>query len=572
MKELSVAWKLKEIADLLEILGENAFKVKAYRQAANRVEQMRDLETIWREGRLREIEGVGSSIANRIEEILLEGDTPYLKELHSRVPEGLGELLHVPGLGPRLARKLRDQLGISTITELEAAVQAHRVKDVPGLDRRTEMTLLKGLRQLRTEQGRALLGIALPFGRELLARLQRVPGVETIEIVGSARRYQESVSDIDILAGAQDVEGLIRVFTTLPECQEVLQKSQHHARILTRLGMEVGLMVVPPAEWPLYCWLTTGPENHVTEVKQIAYQQGWDVEEWPWKKDNRHLHVTSEEGLYAAFGLTYIIPELREDPIALRGAQEGWLPQSVRRDQIRGDLHMHTRWSDGVNTMEEMVHRARNLGYEYIAITDHSHSLRIAKGMSIELLKEQMKAIDELNAVLKGFRVLKGIEVDILKDGQLDYPDEILAELDIVIASVHTGFNGSEEELTKRIISAMENPYVNIIAHPTGRKIHRREPYRVQIERLLEAAKATGTLVEINATPDRLDLKDQHCKLCKAMGVKVAVNTDAHSIEQLNFMEYGVGTARRGWLEEVDVINTYSLEDLLTVLRKGRAT
>lgn len=568
MKQLSVAWKLREIADLLEVLGENTFKVKAYRQAAYHIEQWTgDLETMWREGRLTEIEGVGSSIAGRIEEILLHGDTPYIKELQVRVPEGLGELLNVPGLGPKLAKRLRDHLRITTIAELEAALQAHRIKDVPGLDRRTEMTLLKGLKQLRTEQGQALLGIALPFGRELLARLKRVPGVVAIEVVGSARRYRESVSDIDLLAGTEDAEHLLQVFTTLPECREVLQKDERHARIVTRLGYEVELIIVTPAEWPSYLWLTTGPKAHIAELENLAEQKGLSHDGRTWF--DRSIHT--EEEIYAQLSLAYIIPELREDPMALQGAKEGWLPRSVRQDQIRGDLHMHTRWSDGVNSIEEMANRARGLGYEYIAITDHSRSLRIAKGMSIEQLKEQMKAIDELNAVLRGFRILKGIEVDILKDGQLDYPDEVLAQMDIVIASIHSGFGGSEEELTRRVITAMENPYVNIIAHPTGRKIHRREPYRVQMERLLETAKATGTILEINASPDRLDLTDQNCKLCKALGIKVAINTDAHSIEQLAFMEYGVGTARRGWLEEVDVVNTYPLENLLSILQKGRS-
>lgn len=565
MKQLSVAWKLKEIADLLEILGENTFKVKAYRQAAEQIEQMTDdLETVWREGRLTKIQGVGTSIAGRIEEILLSGDTPYIKELQERVPEGLGELLNVPGLGPKLARKLRDQLRISTITELEAALHGQRIKDIPGLDRRTEMTLRKGLKQLRTEHGEALLGIALPFGRDLLSRLRRVSGVEAIEIVGSARRCRESVSGIELLAGTADPAHLLQVFTSLPECREVLRKGERGARILTRLGMEAELITAAPAEWFYHLWHTTGPADHVAEMERLAGEQG--------QADLRNrAEPGSEAELYTRLGCSYIIPELRDDPMALRAAQEGWLPRPVDREQIRGDLHMHTRWSDGLNSIEEMVHRAQGLGYAYIAITDHSRSLRIARGMSIELLREQMKTIDELNAVCEGFRILKGIEVDILKDGQLDYPDDILAELDLVIASIHTGFGGSEEELTKRLIAAMNNPYVNIIAHPTGRKIHRREPYPVQIERLLETAKATGTALEINATPDRLDLNDHCCKLCKALGVKVAANTDAHSIEQLSFMEYGVGTARRGWLEEADVINTYSLEALQSFLRKGRS-
>lgn len=568
MKHLSVAWKLREIADMLELLGESTYKVRAYQKAANSLEQLsEDLEELWRAGRLTDIEGVGSTIAHRIEEILQTGDSLFLRELRANLPEGMSELLNIPGLNPKMARRLQNALHITSITELEAAIEAKKIRELPDMSGKTESVLLRGIKQMRMGEGRVLLGVAVPPGREIMARLQRVPGLRQITITGSARRYRETVSDLDLLAVTEDSGQLLEIFTSLPECREVLRREQNSAEIVTRYGIKMELFVVPPEDFALQLLLSTGSRAHIEALRQVAEERGWQCQEDSWRDAaGKDLHFYSEEEIYQELGLKYIIPELRDDPEVLRAAHEGWLPHSLNLDQIKGDLHMHTRWSDGVAGIEEMVEGARAKGYQYMAICDHSRSLRIARGMSLEMLKEQMKAIDDLDAVTPNFRIFKGIEVDILKNGQLDYPDELLRELDIVVASIHTGFSGSEDELTGRMIAAMQNPYVDIIGHPTGRLIQRREPYQINVEKILHAAKETGTVVEVNATPDRLDLSEHYLKMCKALGVKVAVNTDAHSVDQLGYMEYGVGMARRGWLEEVDVINTYSLDQLLTFL------
>lgn len=572
MKHLTIAWKLREIAALLQLLGESSYKIQAYLRAASKLEELtEDIDVIWQEGRLTEINGIGKSIAGRIEELLIHGESLYLRELKERVPEGLAELLDIPGVGPKMARRLQKDLGITNVTELEAALHARKVRELSGMNSRTEINLLRAIQQMRAGVGRVLLSAALPLGQELLARLKRVHGVTDIQIVGSIRRFKESVGDLDIIVGTKQKEQLLGAFTSLPECKEVIEQKDSSVRIRTRYGVEVELFTLPPEDFPMKLLLSTGSKEHVKQLENMAQKRGWHCEYDFWLDETgQRLVFSSEEEIYQALSLPYIIPELREEEMVIQAAQEGWLPQSIRLDQIRGDLHLHTRWSDGVHSIEEMVNKAQSLGYEYLAVCDHSRSLKIAKGMSLEMLKEQIKAIDDLNSRLKEFRILKGIEVDILKDGQLDFPDEVLQELDIVVASIHLGFQGSREELTKRIVKAMQNPHVDIIAHPTGRLILRRKPYLLDMEQIFQTARETGTVLELNATPDRLDLCDQHVKVCKALGVKVAINSDAHSTEQMEYMVYGVGTARRGWLEEIDVINTYSYEQLMEFLQKNK--
>ncbi len=567
MKHLSIAWKMREIAELLELLGENSFKVRAYQQAATNLEQLTaDLEDLWRQGQLTEIPGVGRSIASQIEEVLSTGESTYLKELRQKAP--FSQLLDIPGIGPRMARTLNESLGITNITELIAALEAKKVRELPGMNSRTENNLIKSIQQIGAEDGTILLGMALPIARELISRLQVVHGVQEIWIVGSARRYVEAVSDIDLLVNTTQPENVLKVLTTMPECRKVLTSGSNRAIIRTRQGIRVELITVQPEDFPLTLFMTTGKE-HVRQVEELAIEQGYTCNYDHWLDvHGQKMVFASEEEIYQTLGISYVIPELREGQGEVQAAKEGWLPRSVNLEQIKGDLHLHTRWSDGVNTIEEMVNKGRSLGYTYMAICDHSRSLKIAKGMSIEMLLEQLKAIDELNSKLDGFRLLKGIEVDILKDGGLDYPDEVLAQLDIVVASLHTGFNATQEEITGRMIQAMHNPYVDVIAHPTGRLIHRRKAYAIDLEQIILAAKETGTILEVNATPDRLDLSAEHLKLCKVHGVMIAINSDAHSVGQMDYMEYGVGMARRGWIEDKDVINTYTLDELLSLLKK----
>lgn len=561
MQNFIIAWKLREIGDLLELLGRNSFKVRAYRRAAESLEQLEEeLEEFWRQGRLTEISAIGKSIANQVEELLATGESQLLKELRADAP--FSELLSIPNLGPKLAKKLHDFLGINNFSELKAALEAHKIREIPGLSVRTERNLSRNLKQMSSQEGKTLLGIVLPFARQLLARLQLVADVQKVDIVGSTRRYVEAVSDLDLLVKTTHPEKVIEFFVNIPECQKILEKSMTRVVIQTRQGILVELITAKPADYSLMLFLTTG-KAHIKQVKEVATNKGWKcVNEWS-DTQGKPLVFAAEEDIYHQLDMSFIIPELREGQGEVQAALEGWLPQSVELKDIKGDLHLHTRWSDGINSIEEMVQKGKSLGYQYLAVCDHSRSLKIAKGMSIEVLEEQIKVIDDLNSTLTGFHILKGIEVDILKDGQLDYPDEILARLDLVVASIHTGFRASAKELTKRVVTAMRNPHVNIIAHPTGRLIQWRQPYPIEIERVIEVAAETKTVLEINATPDRLDLSARYLKICKAAGVKIAVNSDAHSCEQMDYMDYGVGMARRGWLETADLINTYSLDQLL---------
>lgn len=568
MQNLIIAWRLREIGELLELLGRNSFKVRAYHRAAESLEQLtEELEEIWKQGRLTEISAIGKSIASQIEELLTTGESQLIKELRREAP--FNELLCIPNIGPRLAKKLHEHLGIKNFAQLRAALEAHKIREIPGLSSRTERNLLRSIQQMSNQEGKTLLGVVLPFARQLLVRLQLIPGVEKIDIVGSTRRYVEAVSDLDLLVKTTVPEKVIETFVHIPECQKVFRKSTTRALIETRDRILVDLITVRPVDYPLMLFLTTG-KTHVEQIKAVAAKKGWRWEKSWSDREGEPLVFSSEKEIYQQLDMPFVIPELREGAGEVEAALEGWLPQSVSIKDIQGDLHLHTRWSDGINSITEMVEKGKSLGYQYLAICDHSRSLKIAKGMSIEMLQEQIKVIDELNATLTDFYVLKGIEVDILKDGRLDYPDEILARLDLVVASIHTGIKGSSQELTKRLVAAMQNPYVHIIGHPTGRLIQWRQPYQIEMEQVIQVAKETETVLEVNGTPDRLDLSENYLKLCKASGVKIVVNSDAHSCDQMDYMEYGVGMARRGWLEKADLINTYPLDRLLAFLQMKR--
>jgi DNA polymerase (family 10) len=572
VKNEEVARLLREMGDLLELRGENGFKVVAYRRAARSVESMKtDLEEVSRRGGLESIPGVGKAIAAKIDEYLKTGKIESRERLFRETPPGMAEMLSISGLGPKTVSMLHQKLGVSTVAELEAAAREHRVRRLPRMGPTSEKKILRGIERWKKRSERIPLGVALPIAEEILGRLQKVAGIENLSLAGSLRRGMETVGDIDILATSSSPEAAIRAFVELPRVEEVLMKGPTKASVIVDETVQVDLRIVDHRSFGTVIQYFTGSKEHNVKLRQVALSKGYSLSEYSLTRvaDGEELFFDREEDLYRHLGMEWIPPEIREDRGEVETALSGRLPRLVEVSDIRGDLHVHTDWSDGLHTMEEMVSTARGFGYEYMAFCDHSHGLAIANGLAAERLFEKMELIAGLNDQVEGFSILVGTEVEIRADGKLDYPNEVLEGCDVVVASVHSGYHQREREMTNRIISAMESEHVDIIGHPTGRKIGEREAYEVDLERVLEAAARTGTAMEINAHPSRLDLNDRWSRRAKELGVKLAINTDAHSTCGLSAMEYGVKTARRGWLEKGDVLNALGLRELLSHLGRG---
>ncbi|MDA8234423.1 MAG: DNA polymerase/3'-5' exonuclease PolX [Clostridia bacterium] len=571
MHNVEIAWVFYEIADLLEIKEDNPFKPRAYRKAGRTIAKWDQPLSALKEDEIRAIPGVGAALAAKITELLKTGKCEYHQKLREEVPLGLLEVLAIPGLGAKTARTLYRKLGITTIDELEAAAKARKIRTLPGMGNKTEFAILHGIDMLRTGSGAAPVGVATAVGRNLAEFLAALPEVTQVSLAGSTRRMKEMIGDIDLVVASEKPVEVTGLFVKHPSVKEVSAHGENQVKAITWLGIQVDLLVVGPQEYWAALHHFTGSKEHNQRLQELAGERGLKIYEYgvfPEGQDES-LPVNSEEDLYLALGLPYIPPELREDEGEIEAALEGTLPDLVSVEDIRGDLHLHSKWSDGVATIEEIVAAARQRGYEYIAITDHSKSLAIAGGLKEERLMEQHRYIDELNRGLEDFRVLRGIEVDILSDGRLDYGDELLSGMDVVIASIHSGFRQSREEMTKRMLSALKNPHVNILAHPTGRMLGRRDAYEVDLEKVFEAAAKYDKVLEINASPDRLDLNAENVRrAAKDYGLKIAVNTDAHHISKLEDMYFGIGTARRGWLEKKDVINTFTLEELGRIFGK----
>lgn len=572
VKNGEVARLLREMGDLLELQGENGFKVVAYRRAARSVESMKtDLEEVSRGGGLESIPGVGKAIAAKIDEYLKTGKIESRERLFRETPPGMAQLLSISGLGPKTVSMLHQKLGVSTVAELEAAAREHRIRRLPRMGPTSEKNILRSIERWKKRSERIPLGVALPIAEEILGSLQKVAGIENLTLAGSLRRGAETVGDVDILATSSSPEAAIRAFVELPRVEEVLMKGPTKASVIIDETVQVDLRIVDHRSFGTVIQYFTGSKEHNVKLRQVALSKGYSLSEYSLTRlaDGEELFFDGEEDLYNHLGMGWIPPEIREDRGEVEAALARRLPRLVEVSDIRGDLHVHTDWSDGLHTMEEMVSTARALGYEYLAFSDHSHGLAIANGLAAERLVEKMELVAGLNDKVEGFSILMGTEVEIRADGRLDYPDEILEGCDVVVASVHSGYNQREREMTNRIISAMESEHVDIIGHPTGRKIGEREAYEVDLERVLEAAARTGTAMEINAHPSRLDLNDRWSRRAKELGVKLAINTDAHSTCGLSAMEYGVKTARRGWLEKGDVLNALGLRELLSHLGRG---
>lgn len=569
MQNFEVAWIFAELADLLELKGEDFFKVRAYRRAAKALANLdRPLKELYRKGLLGKIPGIGRAIEAKIKEILETGKLAKHQQLLQEIPPGVLEIKKLPGIGPTRARILLKELGISGLDELEQAAKERRVRLVKGFSSKMEWDIMNGIEMVRNRHDRALLSVAWEMARELMEFIELLPGVQHVEVAGSTRRWKETVGDLDLVAAAQDPTPLLAALTTHPRVKEVIDRQDNRIRVYTWWGMAVDLQVVPPGEYVACLHRSTGSKAHYARLQEIAESLELQLNHHGFiNQSGEHLGIKNEREIYRTLGMAYIAPELRENQGEIEAALAGEIPDLVKLEDIRGDLHIHTTWSDSAMGLEDVVKKCREKGYAYAAITDHSQSLRIANGLDGGRLLQQHRMIQEMNQTLNDFTLLTGVEMDILPNGAMDFSDEVLEQMDVVIASIHTGFKQGRQDLTRRIAGAMENEHVDIIAHMTGRLLGRREAYDLDVEGLIEMAAKTKTILEINASPDRLDLSDKYARMAKEAGVKLCINTDAHDTRRLDEMVYGVALARRAWLTPDDVINTLEIEELREVLR-----
>jgi DNA polymerase (family X) len=572
MRNQEIAKVFNEIADLLEIKGDNPFRIRAYRRAALNIESFAKDVAGMSAKELMEVPGIGQDLAGKIEEFVRTRKVQAYEDLKKEVPEGLGILLSVPGLGPKTAKLLSEQLKVKNLADLERFVNEHKLSGLPGIKEKTEENILKGIAMLKRGTERQPLGRVLPIANDILEHLKRKAPVRKISIAGSIRRWKDTIKDIDILATSDDPKAVMQAFVHLPQVKDVLMQGPTKSSLILNEGLQVDLRVVEEESFGAALAYFTGGKAHNIRLREMAVKQGLRINEYGIfrVKDEKKLGGKEEEDVYRILGLPFIPPELREDTGEIEAALGGRLPKLVQLTDIKGDLHVHTKRSDGSHDFDELIEVARTYGYEYIAITDHSKGLGIAHGLTEERLLKEKKEIDALNKKLKGFKLLAGVEVDIRGDGTMDFSDEILQQMDIVVASIHSGFRQQRAQITQRLVSAMKNPYVSIIAHPTGRLIGERDPYDVDMEEVLRAAKETGTAMEINAYPLRLDLTDVHVKAAKEMGVPIVISTDTHVTSQFNYMVYGVSIARRGWLEKSDILNTMGHGALIKALKKKK--
>jgi len=567
-----VAEVFTEIADLLEIEGDNPFRIRAYRNAAQTLLGLgRDVGVLVEQGEdLTRLQGIGKDLAAKIRELLDTGHCNTLDKLRKRLPADLTELLKLPGLGPKRVHALYHELDIHTLEQLERAARDGLVQQLPGFGARTEVRILEAVQAHADAGHRFKLVAAARYAESLLEYLRSAPGVDEVRVAGSYRRAKETVGDLDLLATARDGRAVIEYFTGFDEVETVLSSGATRATVFLRCGLQVDLRVIVPESYGAALYYFTGSRAHNIAVRRIAQKRGLKINEYGIFRGRHRVAGASEEEMLAAIGLPWIAPELRENRGEIEAARAGLLPQLVELSDLRGDLHAHTSASDGHSDLAHMAQAAKGIGMEYLAITDHSKRLAVAHGLDSTRLLAQLEAIDAFNAGGHGITLLKGIEVDILEDGGLDLPDAVLARLDVVIGAVHSSYGLSRAKQTRRILRAMDNPSFTLLAHPSGRLIDRRAPYDVDMARLIRHARQRGCYLELNAHPDRLDLLDTHCRMAREEGVLVSINSDAHDALGFDMLRFGIGQARRGWLEKRDVLNTRSLSELRKLLAATR--
>ena len=558
------------MADLLDIEGANQFRVRAYRNAARTIGGFSQsaADMVERGEDLTALPDIGKDLAGKIKEIVETGDLGALQKLERRTPSELSSLMKIAGLGPKRVKVLYQELGITTLEGLKKAAESGKIRELEGFGEKTEEAIIEEIEHKGAEKGRIKLIIAEQIADPLVHYLQAVEGVKEVVVAGSYRRRKETVGDLDILVTCKKGSEVMERFVNYEDVKKVISEGKTRSTVQLRTGLQIDVRVVPQVSYGAALHYFTGSQAHNIAVRKMGVREKLKINEYGVFRGEDRVAGKNEQEVYEQVDLPYIEPELRENWGEIEAAQQDKLPSLVTLKDIRGDLHTHTKETDGHHTLEEMAAAARDRGYVYLAITDHSRRLTMVHGLNPKRLSKQIEAIDRLNEKMDDIFVLKAIEVDILEDGSLDLPDEILKELDLTVCSVHFKFNLSRKKQTERIMRAMDNPFFHILAHPSGRLINEREPYEVDIERLMEAAKERGCILELNAHPDRLDLTDRDCKMAKEMGVKVAISTDAHRTTDLDFMRFGVGQARRGWLEPDDVINTQSRTQLMKLLQK----
>ena len=571
MKNQLVAQILNEVADMLDMQGVE-FKPRAYRRAARTIESLAEpIEQIYAEGKLEDLPGVGEAIAKKIGEIIETGSLKYRDELKAKTPIDLEGILAVEGIGPKTAGLLFKRLRIRSLDDLERAAKEHKIREIKRLGPKTEENILSSIELAKGKKGRTLLGEALPVAEEICQHLRAVEKAETnqVEAAGSLRRMKETIGDIDILATSLHPVRIAEIFTTMTGVRKILEKGETKSSIILESNLQVDLRVVDEESFGSALMYFTGSKDHNIALRKLAISKGLKLSEYGLFKGNERVASHTEKEVYKKLGLDYIPPELREDHGEVDAAINHELPDLIPYDAIQGDLQMHTKWSDGKQSIEDMAQAAKALGYSYIAITDHYSTMPIVNGLNEQRLREQMKEIDHVNEKLEGIRVLKGAEVDIAPDGALKGETPVLKELDLVVASIHGTFKQTKKEMTQRLITTMERGLVNIIGHPTSRKINEKNPCEMDFDQLFETSKRTGTYLEINSSPHRLDLDDANANLALKAGCKLAINTDAHDRDELRNIRFGIGVARRGWLKRADVINTLPLEKLRKVLQRN---
>ena len=571
MKNQLVVQILNEIADMLDMQGVE-FKPRAYRRAARTIESLAEpIEQIYAQGKLEDLPGVGEAIAKKIGEIIETGSLKYRDELKAKTPIDLDGILAVEGVGPKTAGLLFKRLGIKSLDDLERAAKEHKIREIKRLGPKTEENILSSIDLAKSRKVRTLLGDALPVAEEICQHLRTVGKAETVrvEAAGSLRRMKETIGDIDILAASLHSVQLSEAFTGMSGVRKVLEKGETKSSIILESNLQVDLRIVDELSFGSALMYFTGSKDHNIALRKLAISKGLKLSEYGLFKGNERVAGRTEEEVYKRLGLDYIPPELREDRGEVEAAINHELPDLIPYNAMQGDLQMHTKWSDGQQTIEEMAKAAHILGYSYIAITDHYSTMPIVNGLNEQRLREQMKEIDHINEKLQGIKILKGAEVDIAPDGTLKGEKTVLRELDLVVGSVHGTFKQTKREMTKRLITIMESGLVNIVGHPTSRKINEKNPCEIDFDQIFEASKRTGTYLEINSSPHRLDLDDANASLALKAGCKLAIDTDAHDRDELKNIRFGIAMARRGWLRRADVINTLPLEKLSKVLKRN---
>jgi DNA polymerase (family 10) len=564
MKNRELADLFEKMANILEFKGENPFKISAYRRASRIIGDLtQDIEEIAEQGELRNIPGIGEGMAQKIVEYLKTGKISKFEDARKGVSDELIAIMDIPGMGPKTLSMLHEEKGISSLSQLEKALENGSLTGLFGIGEKKIENIKRGILLLKQSKGRMNLGVAFPVAKRIVEALRQKTGSRKIEWAGSLRRMKENIGDIDILATGPDKEKIVHAFTHLPEVKEVLASGETKASVIVEGGTQIDLRVVEEDSYGAALQYFTGSKGHNIHLRGIAKAKGIKINEYGVFKGKKKIGGKDEKDIYRALGMDWMEPELREDRGEIEAAQKGRLPKLVQESEIKGDLHVHSKWSDGTSSIEEIAKATQKRGYQYVAICDHSKSLRIAHGLDESRRMKQIEEIERVNEKLEGFQILKGAEVDILMDGKLDLTEKILEKLDIVVGAVHSGFKQDREKMTKRIVRALSNPFLSILAHPSGRLLGAREPYEVEMEEVMEAAKKYGKALEVNAYFERLDLNDIHCRKAKEMGIRVGIGTDSHHLDQLWMMSLGVAVAKRGWLEKKDVLNTLSLKEIL---------